>query len=57
MNHFRVIGSLYPLPRVFYKMAQDGLISKSFSTVNKKTKTPVYASFVTGSFTGFVGIG
>ena len=35
---------MFPLPRVVYAMADDGLIFKSLASINKKTQTPVIAT-------------
>ncbi|XP_050439317.1 cationic amino acid transporter 2-like isoform X2 [Adelges cooleyi] len=45
-----MIGTLYPLPRVMYAMASDGLMFKLFSKINPKTKTPVWGTVVSGLF-------
>ena len=37
---------MFPLPRVVYAMADDGLIFRFLATVNEKTKTPVIATMV-----------
>ena len=35
---------MFPLPRVVYAMADDGLIFKSLASINEKTQTPVIAT-------------
>ena len=35
---------MFPLPRVVYAMADDGLIFRFLASVNEKTKTPVIAT-------------
>ena len=40
------------MPRIIYAMALDGLLFKFLSNVNKKTKTPLYATFISGIFAG-----
>ena len=37
-------GCMFPLPRVVYAMADDGLIFKSLASINEKTQTPVIAT-------------
>ncbi len=44
--------SMFPLPRMMYSMAQDGLIFKTLSRVNEKSETPIIATVVSGIFTG-----
>ncbi|XP_036369458.1 cationic amino acid transporter 2-like [Octopus sinensis] len=43
-----IFSSLFPLPRIVYTMANDGIIFKHFSTVSNKFKTPWLAVLVCG---------
>lgn len=49
-----LFGAMFPLPRIIYAIAQDGLIFRTLGTVHEKWKTPVTgtlcAAFLTGSF-------
>lgn len=45
---------MFPIPRVLYSMAQDGLIFKFLGRVNSKTKTPLNASMVGGIVTAIM---
>ncbi|XP_050092211.1 cationic amino acid transporter 3-like [Anopheles aquasalis] len=45
-----LLGSLFPLPRVLYSMASDGVIYKKLQTVHPKTQTPAFATMLSGLF-------
>ncbi|CAH0554871.1 unnamed protein product [Brassicogethes aeneus] len=49
-----MLGAMFPLPRVIYAMANDGVIFKSLAKINPKTQTPVYASVLSGIFSGIM---
>lgn len=40
--------------RIFYSMSRDGLLSKKFSGVSKKFKTPAYSTVVVGLLVGLL---
>lgn len=43
-----MMGALFPLPRVIYAMASDGLMFQGLSRINGRTKTPLLATACAG---------
>ncbi|KAL4148817.1 hypothetical protein QTP88_002968 [Uroleucon formosanum] len=43
-----MFGSMFPMPRIIYSMAQDGLLFKSLSQIFPLTGTPVVATVLSG---------
>ena len=43
---------MFPLPRILYAMASDGLIFRFLATVNDRFKTPFIATIISGLFAG-----
>lgn len=51
-----LIGGLFPLPRMLYAMASDGLIFKFLAKVNPKTEIPVIATVLSGALAAFLAL-
>ncbi|ROT80005.1 Low affinity cationic amino acid transporter 2 [Penaeus vannamei] len=51
-----LFGAMFPLPRVIYAMADDGLLFRFLSKVNKKFKTPAIATVLSGLFAGIMAM-
>lgn len=47
---------MFPLPRIVYAMAEDGLLFQCFARINHKTMTPTFAITVSGMTAGESGI-
>ena len=51
-----LLGGIFPLPRVFFAMARDGLIFKSLAYVHPRFATPIYATLVGGSLAALLAV-
>ncbi|XP_071446749.1 cationic amino acid transporter 2 [Hetaerina americana] len=51
-----LMGSIFPLPRIFYAMANDGLIFKGLAKVHPKTQTPLIATILAGALAGIMAL-
>ncbi|XP_031564425.1 cationic amino acid transporter 2-like isoform X3 [Actinia tenebrosa] len=49
-------GGLFPLPRLLYAMASDGLIFKFFAYISKKTEVPLVGTLFSGALSGILAM-
>ncbi|XP_068633135.1 cationic amino acid transporter 2 [Battus philenor] len=43
-----LLGAMFPLPRVLYAMASDGVLFRPLAVINARTKTPMLATILSG---------
>lgn len=51
-----LFGAIFPLPRIFYAIAQDGLIFKIFRRIHCRFRTPLYGTLIAGLLTGLLAM-
>ncbi|XP_077298723.1 cationic amino acid transporter 2 [Arctopsyche grandis] len=47
-----LLGAMFPLPRIIYAMASDGLMFQFMGNINGRFQTPLVGTLVAGLFTG-----
>lgn len=50
-----LFGAMFPLPRIIYAMASDGVIFRFLGTVNARFRAPVVGTLLAGLLTGLMG--
>lgn len=50
-----LFGAMFPLPRIIYAMASDGLVFKFLGRVHSRFQTPVIGTLFAGTLTGLMG--
>ncbi|GFR07784.1 high affinity cationic amino acid transporter 1, partial [Trichonephila clavata] len=51
-----LLGGMFPLPRILYAMANDGLIFKFLAKTHHVFKTPLIATYISGIFTALMAM-
>lgn len=51
-----MMGSIFPLPRIIYAMAKDGVIFKFLAKVNPHSNVPIYAAISAGLLTAIMAL-
>jgi len=51
-----LLGAMFPMPRVIYAMAEDGILFRFLAKVHEKTKTPVIATAISGGLAAILAM-
>lgn len=49
---FSLFGAMFPLPRIIYAMANDGLIFRFLGKISRRFRTPLFGTILSGVLTG-----
>lgn len=47
-----LLGAMFPLPRIIYAMANDGIVFKKLGSIHPWTQTPLIATILSGLLSG-----
>nr|XP_006208678.1 cationic amino acid transporter 3-like [Vicugna pacos] len=51
-----LLGAMFPMPRVIYAMAEDGLLFRGLAQIHTRTHTPVVATLASGTLAGVMAL-
>lgn len=51
-----LLGAMFPLPRIIYAMANDGIVFKKLGSIHPWTQTPLIATILSGFLSGFMAM-
>jgi cationic amino acid transporter 1 len=51
-----LLGAMFPMPRVIYAMAEDGILYRKLAEVHAKTQTPIVATVVSGTLAAVLAL-
>ncbi|XP_055499604.1 cationic amino acid transporter 3-like [Leucoraja erinacea] len=51
-----LLGAMFPMPRIIYSMAMDGLLFRCLGKTHKTHKTPVHATIASGTIAAFMAM-
>ncbi|XP_072824611.1 cationic amino acid transporter 3-like [Vicugna pacos] len=51
-----LLGAMFPMPRVIYAMAEDGLLFRGLARIHTRTHTPVVATLASGTLAGVMAL-
>nr|XP_025126072.1 cationic amino acid transporter 3-like isoform X2 [Bubalus bubalis] len=51
-----LLGAMFPMPRVIYSMADDGLLFRGLARIHARTRTPIMATLASGILAGVMAL-